>query len=120
MLMTMELWHLGFYMDRYRLVLLMIVAFPMLVGLSYYGGFEETPRLRDDIRDAFVAYAVGWCAAAFVLFVFSIIGPDIQAEEIIGKISLQAVPASIGAMLARSQMSTSPDRSRSEEHTSAL
>src|SRR3546814_6879683 len=103
MLMTMELWHLGFYMDRYRLVLLMIVAFPMLVGLSYYGGFEETPRLRDDIRDAFVAYAVGWYAAAFVLFVFSIIGPDIQAEEIIGKISLQAVPAS-----------------RSEEHTSEL
>src|SRR3546814_827867 len=96
---------------RYRLVLLMIVAFPMLVGLSYYGGFEETPRLRDDIRDAFVAYAVGWYAAAFVLFVFSIIGPDIQAEEIIGKISLQAVPASIGAMLARSQMSTSPDQS---------
>src|SRR3546814_11361266 len=52
MLMTMELWHLGFYMDRYRLVLLMIVAFPMLVGLSYYGGFEETPRLRDEIGRA--------------------------------------------------------------------
>src|SRR3546814_6192699 len=102
-------------MDQCRVVLLMICAFPMLVGLSYYGGFEATPRGRDDIRDAFVAYAVGWYAAAFVLFVFSIIGPDIQAEEIIGKISLQADPASIGAMLARSQMSTSPDPS--PDHT---
>src|SRR3546814_2175933 len=51
MLMTMELWHLGFYMDRYRPVLLMIVAFPMLVGRSE----EHTSELQSLMR---ISYAV--------------------------------------------------------------
>ncbi|HEV2129601.1 MAG TPA: DUF2391 family protein, partial [Longimicrobiaceae bacterium] len=60
MLMTMEMWWLGFYMDRFRLALFMSLIIPLLVGLSYYAGFEETFSLKNDLVDAFVAYAVGF------------------------------------------------------------
>ena len=35
MLMTMELWYLGFYMERYRLLLLLLVKIPLLVVLAH-------------------------------------------------------------------------------------
>ncbi len=102
MLMTMEMWWLGFYMDRFRLALLVLLNFPLLVGLSFYAGFEVTYHRLADVLDAFSAYAVGFATAALLLLVFAIIEPGMSANEIIGKIAIQAVPASIGAMLARS------------------
>ena len=34
-LMTMELWQLGFYAGRLRLVLFLVLAIPLLFGLSH-------------------------------------------------------------------------------------
>jgi putative integral membrane protein (TIGR02587 family) len=104
MLMTMEMWWLGLYMDRLRLCLFLVLAFPLLVGLSYHAGFEKTFRLRDDVTDAFVAYAVGFVASGLTLFAFGVLTGDDSPGELLGKISIQAVPASMGAILARSQL----------------
>ena len=35
LLMTMEMWWLGFYLDRLRLALFLAINFPLLVGLAY-------------------------------------------------------------------------------------
>ncbi|MBA2492098.1 MAG: TIGR02587 family membrane protein [Gammaproteobacteria bacterium] len=102
--MTMEMWLLGFYIDAFRLALFLLLTMPLLVGLSYYAGFENTLSWRDDGLDALSAYAVGFAASAAMLFLMSIIELDQPWHEVIGKITLQAVPASIGAMLARSQL----------------
>lgn len=104
MLMTMEMWWIGFYVDEIRLAVLMAVTVPLLVALSYYVGFEDTFRLSDDLRDAFLALAVGAATSAVILWLFGIITPDMPLREVVGKVALQSVPASIGAMLARSQM----------------
>jgi len=40
MLMTMEMWALGFYMTPVRLALLTVLAVPLLIGLSYYAGIH--------------------------------------------------------------------------------
>jgi putative integral membrane protein (TIGR02587 family) len=103
-LMTMEMWYLGFYMEPLKLALLLVVIIPLLVGLSYFSGFEETTRRMEDVLDAFVAYAVGFVASAALLLLFAVIGPGMTFNEIVGKISVQAVPASIGAILAQSQL----------------
>ncbi|MGH8496416.1 MAG: TIGR02587 family membrane protein [Gammaproteobacteria bacterium] len=100
--MTMEMWWLGFHMDRFRLALLLLVLLPVLAGLSYFTGFEESTRRVDDVVHAFIAYAVGFVAAALILTLFGLIEPGMPLDEIVGKIALQAVPASIGAVLARS------------------
>ena len=104
MLMTMEMWWLGFYIDKVKLALLLILNVPLLVFLSHYAGFEETFRWRDDLRDAAIAYAVGIVASAIVLAVIGIISFAMPFDEIVGKIALQSAPASIGALLARSQL----------------
>ena len=104
LLMTMEMWWLGFYLDRLRLALFLAINFPLLVGLAYYSGFKDTFDWRDDVVDALTAYAVGFVASVVLLALMGIIMPDQSWQEIIGKVSLQAVPASIGAILARQQL----------------
>jgi putative integral membrane protein (TIGR02587 family) len=102
--MTMEMWWLGFYMDRFRLVLLALLNVPLLTALSYHAGFEETFSLKDDLIDAFVAYAVGIVAAVVVLLLFSVIEFGMSWNEVFGKVLLQAIPGGIGAMLAVNQL----------------
>ena len=102
LLMTMEMWWLGFYMDRFRLALFLALAFMMVMGLSYFEGGEETFKI--EVLDALVACAAGYTVAAVMLLLFGIIKPGMSADEIVGKISLHAVPCSIGAILARRQL----------------
>lgn len=105
MLMTMEMWRLGFYMDRWRLALFMFLSIPLLVGLSFYDGFEDTFTTKDDLLDTFVAYAVGFAASVVMLFWFGVLRPEMSADEIVGKISLQAATATLGAMFAQTLLS---------------
>jgi putative integral membrane protein (TIGR02587 family) len=109
MLMTMEMWELGVYMDRSRLLLLLLVNIPLLIILSDRVGFEETSTWRQAIRDASIAYALGIVSSTLILVAMGVIKQDQSAHEIIGMIALQAVPASIGAMLGRSQLGGQSD-----------
>jgi putative integral membrane protein (TIGR02587 family) len=103
LLMTMEMWELGATMPPLRLVQFLIVAIPVLVALSHYLGFEETFGLRDDLIDTFVAYAVAFVTAAVLLWSMGLIEPGMPMREVVGMIGIQAVPGSIGALLAQSQ-----------------
>lgn len=104
MLMTMEMWSLGVYMGRGRLLVLLIVNIPLLVLLAHHIGFEKTFSWRNHVRDAAIAYGIGILVSAVVLAVFNVLAPGMPVDGVIGKIALQSVPASIGAMLARSQL----------------
>ena len=114
-LMTMEMWWLGFTIEHHRLALFMFLAIPLLVALSYYIGFEDTSSLFDDIVDAFVAYAVGFVTSAILLFIFNVVNLNMSADEIIGKITIQAVVAAIGAMFAQSELGASKKEGKNEE-----
>jgi putative integral membrane protein (TIGR02587 family) len=109
-LMTMEMWWLGFSIHTLKLALLLLLTIPLLIGLSHYMGFEETFGLKDDALDAFVALAVGFVAGATTLSLFSVIEAGMSAHEIIGKMSIQAVPGSIGAMFAQSELGSDPQK----------
>ncbi|QKK33959.1 TIGR02587 family membrane protein (plasmid) [Rhizobium indicum] len=109
MFMTMEMWELGFYMDRSRLLLLLIVNIPLLVILSDRIGFERTSTWRQAIRDASIAYGLGVLGSALILFAMGVLKYDQSLHEIIGMIAIQAIPASIGAMLGRSQLGGQSD-----------
>lgn len=115
MLMTMEMWFLGFYMGRDRLLLLMLLNIPLLVVLAHRIGFERTVSWREAARDATVAYGIGIVSSALILTVFGLLKGDMPGTEIVGKIALQAVPASIGAMLGRSQLAGDADDDDDED-----
>jgi putative integral membrane protein (TIGR02587 family) len=104
LLMTMEMWALGVHMDDTRLALFLIANVPLLVGLSYHAGFEDTFDLKEDAVDALVAFAVAFVTSTVVLLFLGIIKPGMSPDEIIGKVAIQAVPGSIGALLAQTQL----------------
>lgn len=115
MLMTMEMWYLGFYISRERLLLLMLLNIPLLIVLSHRIGFEKTLTWREAIRDATVAYGIGVLASAVILTAFGLLKGDMPLSEWIGKIAIQSVPASIGAMLGRSQLAGNVDDDEDDE-----
>lgn len=104
LLMTMEMWSLGFTIGRGRLLLLVLALIPGLVLLSYHAGFEATSDWRDDTLDACAAFGIGFVTSALVLWLLGIIDADTPVVETVGKVTLQTVPASIGALLARSML----------------
>lgn len=115
MLMTMELWFIGFYMPRERLLLLLLVNIPLLVVLARRIGFENTFSWREAVRDAMIAYALAILTSGLVLMLFGVLTADMPVREWVGKIALQSVPASIGAMLGRSQLGQADEEDDAEE-----
>jgi putative integral membrane protein (TIGR02587 family) len=111
-MMTAEMWEIGATIPPERLLALLAGSFPLLIGLSYIAGFEETLDLVDDTLDAFVALGIGLAASAFLLWLFGALPAGIAPAEAIGKIALQAVPGAIGALLSRSQLHSSRDEER--------
>src|SRR5687768_10296787 len=110
--MTMETWQLGFQMDRFRLALLLAVNVPLLVGLAYYLGFEDSTDLLDATIDAFVALVVAATLATIILYVLGVLRTDTGANQWIGAVALQTVTGSIGALLAQSQFGRSSDKNK--------
>jgi putative integral membrane protein (TIGR02587 family) len=104
LLMTAEMWELGANIPAWKLALLVALFFPFLVALSWHAGFEPTFDWQDDALDALVAYGVGFTGSAMLLWLLGALDADESLREIVGKVTLQAVPASIGALLAQSQL----------------
>lgn len=113
-LMTSEMWQLGFHLDRPRFVLLILVTIPLLAGLASISGFKKSTGWIEDVVDAFVALAVGYVTSALILWMLGLLDGGMSAGELIGKVSLQAVSASIGALLASSQFGESGSEQNGE------
>jgi putative integral membrane protein (TIGR02587 family) len=104
LLMTMEMWAIGLYVEPLRLFLFTAMNFVVLVILSRFGGFEKTGSLVEDVLDALAAYAVGAICSALILTIFGLVDGTTALDEFVGQIAIQCVPASFGAMIARKQL----------------
>lgn len=104
LLMTQEMWLLGFAMERGRLLTLFLASLPVLLGLSFFAGFENTFRLLDEVLDMLAALAIGILLAAAALWLMGAITPEHAATETVGKIAICAIPAAMGALLAGKQL----------------
>lgn len=105
LLMTMEMWSIGLYVQPLRLLLFVALNFVVLVFLSRFGGFEKTSTLLEDVLDALAAYAVGILTSAVVLALFGLLRAGMPLDQGVGMIAVQCIPASFGAMIARKQLS---------------
>jgi len=112
LMMTIEMWSLGFYMSPYRLVILLAVFFPVLIGLSYYIGFDETAHLGHAVLHAVVAYGIAFVSTLTLLAVLGIFTSEMGWHELVGKVSVQLGPAALGALLAQAHFGSPP----SSEH----
>ena len=119
MLMTEELWNLGAALDRRKLALMVLLAIPLLVGVAHRVGFEASFGWREDLRDAFIALGVGLVAAAVILATLGVIGEPPLLDQAIGRVAIQAVPAALGALLARSQLARAGEGREERERARA-
>jgi putative integral membrane protein (TIGR02587 family) len=85
---------------------------PVLIGLAYYLGFEDSTDLLDATVDAFVAIVVAAVLATVVLYVLGVLRTDTGVDEWVGTVTLQTVTGSIGALLAQSQFGRSSEKNK--------
>lgn len=114
LMMTMEMWELGFHMDRLRLAAFLVAITLTVAGLARFAGFRDDTRLLDDLLDAAAALLVGVVVSAAMLALFGLMGPGQSLDQRIGMVAVQAAPASIGAILANKQLH-GEGRGRSKE-----
>lgn len=114
LLMTNEMWSAGIAMHPARLAVFCALALPLLVGLAWIAGFESSSGWRSATVEALVACAVAFPTVAVLLLLFGVIGPETSLKASLSAIALQALPAGIGALLARSQLG-GQDEEREEE-----
>jgi putative integral membrane protein (TIGR02587 family) len=110
MIMTMELWWLGSYIEPYKLALLLALSVPLLTVASWIAGFEPNRSWADSVVDAFVAIGIAAVMSATILLLFHVISNEMAAHEVVGRVVLQTFPAGLGAVLARSQLGQSSTR----------
>ncbi len=105
--MTTEMWEVGATGDPLRVAVLLAASFPVLVGLSYFAGFEHAFGLVDHLLDAFAAIAVAAITGALALVLFGLFSPYQPVAEVVGKIAVVTFPAALGALLADKQLGRS-------------
>jgi len=110
LLMTMEMWWLGFYLGSTRILLLMAVFFPILVGVAHYIGFADTPSVGHAALHAITAYGVAVLSSGVMLGIFAVLKPGMGWHELVGKTAIQAGPGALGALLAESHFDESEDK----------
>lgn len=118
LLMTMEMWEAGAVMPPGRQLAFLILALPLLWGLAYYAGFSARRGLVADGLDVLTALAVGFITALVLLVLFGVIRWGDPADEVAGRIMLQAAPAAMGALLARRQLAGGGDADGGEDDAS--
>jgi len=113
LLMTMEMWALAAYLDAGRIALLVLAILPVLVVLDRFSGFMPTSSWAEDALDGLIAFGVGAIAATVILAALGLLHDELSLRELAGRVALQAVPGSFGAVLANSQFSA--DQQEKEE-----
>ncbi len=116
MLLTMEMWTIGATASPLRMSVLHLVALPVLYGLAKLSGFEKQISFVGLAVDVFVAYAVGWTVSLAILSSFALVNVfEMSLIEVFGNVAVQTVPASIGAVLASSQLGDNEQVVETEE-----
>ncbi len=116
LLMTMEMWSLGSQMKPWRLALFLALGLPLVFGLAYYAGFRKAEGRIVDLLDALAALAIGFIVSLVMLALFGLIHWDQPLEANVSKVALQAIPAAMGAVLARKQLTGSGGDRGDDDH----
>lgn len=119
LLMTMEMWELGLHMVPLRMALFLVLSLPLLFGLAYYAGFRRAKGWIDDLLDALAAFAVGFVVSLAILSLFGLIDGTEPLQVNVGRVALAAVPAGMGAVLARKQFAGSGGDRGKDDHVAS-
>lgn len=104
--MTMEIWQLAAGMSRSRLILLCLLTIVLAFALERHLGLRrgESGSPLASLVDTVIALSAGVAAASVVLGLLAVLDRVAAWEEAVAVVALEALPATLGASFARSQM----------------
>ncbi len=99
LLYTMEVWWAGNQVNALHMALSLGVSLFLLIILDYGAGFRKKKEYRwtISIMDSLVALAVAIVCASLSLTIIGVLHIDLGLENIIGHITMEAIPFGIGA-----------------------
>lgn len=108
LLMTMEMWERGAELEPWRLLVFLLAGLPLLFGLAHYAGFSNRRGLVNNLLDVAGALFVAAVTAGGLLALLGALEFG-NPRAIAGQLTLQLVPAAMGALIARKQLAGSQD-----------
>ncbi|KAA2213065.1 TIGR02587 family membrane protein [Teichococcus oryzae] len=115
LIMTMEMWWIGFYVEPYRLLLFLLTGLGLQVGLAYFSGFQPARDMTDALIGGVTAFGIGCLGSVAVLWLLGVLDQMQGWRGAAGMVAIQAVPAGIGAVAARQQLGGAPDEQTKED-----
>ena len=119
LLYTMEVWWTGFVADPVRLIIYVAATFVLLLGYNHYAGLHQDASWSEVAIDSVEEMGLGLVVAAIVLFLLGQLESDMQAFEIIGKITVEAMTVAIGISVGTSQLGGGDNREKGRAEASA-
>lgn len=106
LLYTMEVWWAGFTSQPLHLLLYLATGFLLLFGYNRYAGLHEDASWLEVGFEAVEEMGLGLLVAAGILWLLGQIDGTMPANEILGKIVVEAVTVAIGVSVGAAQLST--------------
>jgi len=100
LLYTMEMWWIGSFIEPWRLLAFLCVAFLINLMLSHFAGFRQDAPAASSVQEALEAMAIGLLGAAMTLLVLGEIRPGVPLNAIVGKIVIESIPFSLGVSIS--------------------
>jgi putative integral membrane protein (TIGR02587 family) len=109
LLYTMEMWWAGFTSHPERLLLYVVVTFALLVGYNRYAGLRRDASWLEVAIDSVEEMGLGLLVAGLMLFLLGQITSEMELNEIVGKVVMEAMTVAIGVSIGTAQLgSTAP------------
>ena len=116
LLYTMESWWIGQTISMPRALLFLLVAYLLNLGFGTYFGFHrQEPGSAHEFGDAVEATALALVAAGVTLVLLHQIQFDDPLDVIVGRLSVTAVPVSLGVSVANHILAPHASRTEPEE-----
>jgi putative integral membrane protein (TIGR02587 family) len=109
LLYTMEVWWTGFLVPPWRLAVYVLGTFALLLGYNHYVGIREDGSFADVVIDSFEEMGIGFVVAAVVLWLLGQLTSEMPADEVLGKIVIEAMTVAIGVSVGTAQLGGNGD-----------
>lgn len=101
---TMEVWWAGFTEHPLRIFLYFLATFTLLLGYNRYAGLRRDASRLEVVIDSIEELGLGILVAAAFLWLLGRITFDMTADEIVGKVVMEAMTVAIGVSVGTAQL----------------
>jgi putative integral membrane protein (TIGR02587 family) len=108
-LFTMEMWVQGALLESWKIAVLIVFTFALVIGYSAFSGFRHERTWPDLLLDSVATMGIAAVVSAIALFLLGRIDTGTGLRDAIGQIGLQMIPISLGVSLAGAQLADPED-----------